>query len=252
MKKAILKNGIPEIIYVDNGAIYSSHHFARIWGRLGTQLKHSKPGRPQGRGKQEEFFRFVDLSFVPEAYDLIEQGKIRTLTQLNDFFAAWLEIAYHQKIHNSFKQKPVDRYKECQHPVRTMPPHELVEVFLLEETRVVDKTGCISLLGNKYEVESRFAGQRVQLRFDAYDMSVIHVWQDGVRYKDAGPVDLTMHRKKDETAKSTGKVATPEVPKTGLNFVELAHTEYLRQQQQKGLSNLSALNSDERNEQGDS
>ncbi|GED56947.1 hypothetical protein [Brevibacillus formosus] len=64
------------MIYVDNGAII---HFARICARLGMLLKHAKPGRPQGRGKQEKIFRFVDQSFVPEAYDLIEQGKIQTL-----------------------------------------------------------------------------------------------------------------------------------------------------------------------------
>src|SRR5690606_15508873 len=91
LKRSILKFGIPEMIYVDNGAIYSSHHFERICGRLGTELRHSKPGRPQGRGKQEKFFRFVDQSFVPEAYNLIEQGKIKSLTDLNRFFAAWLE-----------------------------------------------------------------------------------------------------------------------------------------------------------------
>lgn len=123
LKKAILKHGIPETIYVDNGSIYSSHHFERICGRLRTELKHSTVGRPQGRGKQEKFFRFVDQSFVPEAYDLIEQGKIQTLEDVNRFFSAWLEIAYHQKIHNSFKQRPMDRYQKDDHPIRTIPPH---------------------------------------------------------------------------------------------------------------------------------
>ncbi|MCF8010283.1 MAG: DDE-type integrase/transposase/recombinase [Clostridiales bacterium] len=162
LKKAILKFGIPEVIYVDNGSIYSSHHFQRICGRLGTQLKHTRPGRPQGRGKQEKFFRFVDLSFVPEAYDLIQQGKIQNLTDLNRFFTAWLEVAYHQKVHNTFKQRPADRYQKDDHPIRTMPPHELVDVFLLEETRKVDKTGCISLFGQAFEVNTVLAGARVQ------------------------------------------------------------------------------------------
>lgn len=40
----------------------------------------------------------MDQSFVPEAYDLIEQSKIKTLTDLNRFFAAWIEVAYHQKV----------------------------------------------------------------------------------------------------------------------------------------------------------
>ena len=118
LKKAILKHGVPEMIYVDNGAIYSSHHFERICGRLKTELKHTRPGRPQGRGKQEKFFRFVDQSFVPEAYDLVEQGKIQTLADLNRFFSAWLEVAYHQKVHNSFKQRPIDRYQKDDHAIR--------------------------------------------------------------------------------------------------------------------------------------
>jgi hypothetical protein len=163
--------------FVDNGAIYSSHHFARICGRLRNQLKHTRPGCPQGRGKQEKFFRFVDLSFVPEAYDLMEQGKIQTLSDLNRFFAAWLEVAYHQKIHNSFKQRPVDRYRKCDHPIRMVPPHELMEVFLLEETRKVDNTNCVSLLGTTYEVEPGLVGEKVAylvVFLDDYSRYVVH------------------------------------------------------------------------------
>lgn len=242
LKKAILKHGIPEMIYVDNGAIYSSHHFARICGRLGTELRHTRPGRPQGRGKQEKFFRFVDQSFVPEAYDLIEKGKIQALADLNQFFAGWLEIAYHQKVHNSFKQRPADRYQKCEHPIRRIPPHELMEVFLLEETRKVDKTNCISLLGTIYEVEPGLVGQEIQVRFDPYDMSIIQVWKDGQRLKDAHIMEkLTMHRKKEKEASDLKLNEPSDQQKTGLNYVELAHEEYMEQQKrklQKGLHHL--------------
>jgi transposase InsO family protein len=226
LKKAILKNGVPEMIYVDNGAIYSSHHFERICGRLGTVLKHTRPGRPQGRGKQEKFFRFVDQSFVPEAYDLIEQGKIQTLHDLNRFFSAWLEIAYHQKVHNSFKQRPVDRYQKDDHPIRTLPPHELVEVFLLEESRKVDKTGCISLLGTTFEVQTKLAGSKIQVRFDPHDLSVIQVWKDGQRYEDAKPMKL---RDPKNRPKQDEPKAVMQPPKTGLNYVELLVEEQKRQ-----------------------
>lgn len=225
LKKAVLKFGIPEMIYVDNGSIYSSHHFARICGRLGTDLRHSTVGRPQGRGKQEKFFRFVDQSFVPEAYGLIEQGKIQTLADLNRFFTAWLEVAYHQKVHNSFKQRPIDRYQKDDHPIRTMPPHELAEVFLLEETRKADKTGCISLLGHSYEVETVLAGQQVQVRFDPYELSEIQVWKDGIRYENARP--LKLRDPKQPRAKVSETEA--QVSTTGLNYVELLYAEHLRQ-----------------------
>lgn len=240
LKKAILKHGVPELIYVDNGAMYSSHHFKRICGRLGTQLKHTKPYRPQGRGKQEKFFRFVDQSFVPEAYDLIEQGKITTLADLNRFFAAWLDVAYHQKVHNSFKQRPVDRYQKSDHPIRMVPPHELMEVFLLEEARKVDKTNCISLLGTTYEVEPGLVGEKIQLRFDPYDMSVIQVWKEEKRLKDA---IVLKHRtmKWDKPQESPKSDSEEPIQKTGLNYIELVYEEYQEQQKQKhqnGFVNL--------------
>jgi transposase InsO family protein len=236
LKKAILKHGVPEMIYVDNGAIYSSHHFERICGRLRTELKHTRPGRPQGRGKQEKFFRFVDQSFVPEAYDLIEQGKIQTLADLNRFFAAWIEIAYHQKVHNSFKQRPLDRYQKDDHEVRHLPPHELAEVFLLEETRKADKTGCISLLGSIYEVETKLAGSKVQVRFDPHDLALIQVWQDGVRLKDAKPLKLRDPKRRTKKAEPETE-AKP--PKTGLNYVELIAEEHNRQTRETQAAELS-------------
>jgi len=236
-KKALLRHGCPELVYVDNGAIYSAHHFAKICGRLRVELKHTRPYRPQGRGKQEKFFRFVDQSFVPEAYDLIKQGKIQTLADLNRFFAAWLEVAYHQKVHNTFKQRPADRYFKCEHPIRRIPPHELAEVFLLEEERRVDKTCCVSLMGTTYEVEPHLVGETVELRFDPYEMSVIQVWKDGVRQKDARVLEkLSFKREKERRPELAPQPET--APRTGLNYVELAYEKYMTEQKRRGLHTL--------------
>ncbi len=65
-KKAILKHGIPERFYCDNGAVFSTHHLARICGRLGIHLSHSRPGRPQGRGVDASLARRrVTLRYDP-------------------------------------------------------------------------------------------------------------------------------------------------------------------------------------------
>ncbi len=235
-KKALLRHGCPTMIYVDNGAIYSARHFAQICGRLKTELKHTRPYRPQGRGKQEKFFRFVDQSFVPEAYDLIEQGKIKTLADLNRFFAAWLDIAYQQRIHNTFKQRPADRYFKCEHPLRHIQPHELAEIFLLEERRKVDKTCCVSLMGTTYEVETSLATETVDLRFDPYEMAVIQVWKDGVRRQDAHVLEKLSFRRAKERPE---QASSPEAaPRTGLNYVELAYDKFMTEQKQRGLRDL--------------
>jgi putative transposase len=212
-----------------------AHFFARL-----SIILYSLCEASHKRGKQEKFFRFVDQSFVPEAYDLIKKGKIQTLTDLNRFFAAWLEVAYHQKVHNSFKQRPVDRYQKDDHPIRTFPPHELVEVFLLEETRKVDKTGCISLFGQTFEVDATLSGSSIQVRFDPYDLSQTQVWKDGKRYENAGPVKL---RDPKQKANKPDRVApaTP-IPPTGLNYVELLHEEHRRQVREvQGAALLEAM-----------
>ncbi|MBS3943566.1 MAG: transposase family protein, partial [Dethiobacter sp.] len=49
LKKAILRHGLCEQFYCDNGSAFSSAHLARICGKLGIQLSHSRPFRPAGR-----------------------------------------------------------------------------------------------------------------------------------------------------------------------------------------------------------
>jgi len=65
LKKAILKFGVPEQTYVDNAKIYSSNHLQSICGRLKIHLSHTRPFKPQGRGKLERAFASVQTSFLP-------------------------------------------------------------------------------------------------------------------------------------------------------------------------------------------
>ncbi|MBT9147174.1 MAG: hypothetical protein DDT32_00926 [Syntrophomonadaceae bacterium] len=57
----------------------------------------------------------------------------------------------------------------------------------------MDKTGCIKVAGNLYEVDLELVGFKVLLRYDPFDLSVIHVWHNKKRYDNAGPVDQTLH-----------------------------------------------------------
>jgi hypothetical protein len=117
-----------------------------------------------------------------------------------------------------------------------LPPHELAEVFLLEETRKVDKTGCISLLGCTYEVETKLAGSQVQVRFDPHDLDLIQIWRDGVRCDDAKPLKL---RDPKQKAKKTEPEMAEKPPKTGLNYVELLAEEQIRQIRESQAAELT-------------
>lgn len=191
LKKAILRYGIPEQFYCDNGPSFSSHHLIRICGKLGIHLSHSRPYRPMGRGKIERFFLFVDTSFKPEAYQHIQQGRILTLEHLNQALASWVDGYYHIRQHGSTKMAPNTREAASKREPRRKTLAELTEIFLWEETRKVDKTGCIRLEGNAYEVDSELCGKQVLLRFDPFDLTRIHVWYEGKPWADATVVDLT-------------------------------------------------------------
>lgn len=222
LKKAVLKYGVPVRLYCDNGAIYSGPHLERIAGELGFQLIHSRPGKPEGRGKVEKFFQFVDRSFKPEAYELITRGKLTSIEQLNEYFWSWLEVSYHQRPHGAFKQTPRLRFESDLTPLKRLDPFRLRQSFLWQEERRVDKTGCISLEGNIYEVNASLSRRTVTVRYDPYSLDLIQVWHGKEQYPDAQPINLQRTRHRD-----LGQPAPVPAPvSTGLNLLELTKRQH--------------------------
>jgi putative transposase len=226
LKKAILRFGIPEQFYCDNGAAFSSHHLARICGKLRIRLTHSRPYKPHGRGKVERLFRFIDTSFVPEAYREVESGRVKTLEELNALLVAWMDGYYHQRVHGTTKETPRDRLLQEERSMRRKSLTELQEIFLWEELRKVDAACCISLDGNQYEVDRELTGQQVLLRYDPFDLATIQVWKDDKRYKDAKVLALSRRRKRQ--VESVMDVVIEEEEDGQLSFFEAA--EQRRQQ----------------------
>jgi putative transposase len=75
LRPALAARGVPASVYVDNGSAFVDAWLLRACAKLGIRLTHSTPGRPQGRGKIERFFRTVNDQFLVEigpAADAIE------------------------------------------------------------------------------------------------------------------------------------------------------------------------------------
>ncbi len=102
LRPALASRGVPEYVYVDNGSAFVDSWLMRGCAKLGIKLVHSAPGRPQGRGKIERFFRTVNGEFVVEiASGDGEPGRqIRDLSELNRLFTAWVESVYHARTHS--------------------------------------------------------------------------------------------------------------------------------------------------------
>lgn len=231
LKKAILKYGIPSQFYCDNGAAFSSHHLARICGRLAIRLSHSKPYRPQGRGKIERFFQFVDSSFKPIVLQEIASGQLTTLADLNAAFTIWLDGYYHTRVHGTTHEPPLTRHAASKKEVKRVSMVELNTIFLWEETRTVDKTDCVSLMGNTYEVETGFARTKVQLRYDPFDLSHVQVWHNGQQLADAKVLETV--RKLDRRV--SADIELVEEPDGQLSFLEVAQAKREQMWQETGL-----------------
>ncbi len=77
LQPALAARGVPAGIYVDNGCAFVDAWLLRACAKLGVRLVHSAPGRPQGRGKIERFFRTVREQFLVEVTDTSQRGPRR-------------------------------------------------------------------------------------------------------------------------------------------------------------------------------
>jgi hypothetical protein len=81
-----------------------------------------------------------------------------------------------------------DAYQSNSAKVHFVSPQECRELFLWEETRSVDNSGCFKLNGIEFEAGVEFAHKRVDVRYDPFDLSVVEIWRDGLRIKQAQPL----------------------------------------------------------------
>jgi putative transposase len=143
LRPALSARGVPESIYVDNGSAFVDTWLLRACASLAIRLTHSKPGRPQGRGKIERFFRTVRDQFLVEL-DEERVGQIEHLTELNRLFTAWVEMVYHRAVHSETGQPPIERWLgSIPKPLPLPSTADLREAFLWSELRTVTKTATV-------------------------------------------------------------------------------------------------------------
>jgi putative transposase len=226
LRPALAARGVPESIYVDNGSAFVDAALKRAAARLGIIITHSAPGRPQGRGKIEKFFRTVREQFLAEIGD---SANLTSLAQLNTLFTAWAETVYHTRPHTETGQPPMDRWLAGA-PFPTPSPARLREAFLWSEQRIVSgKTATVKLFGSTYEVDPMLAGRRVELVFDPFDLTTVEVRWNGRPHGLAVPQHIRRH------AHPKAKPETPGTPPpaTGVDYLAIIAAEHQAAQRQK-------------------
>jgi transposase InsO family protein len=188
-KQALQRRGIPQRLYVDNGANYRSQQLALVCAKLGVALIHARPHQPQGKGKQERWFRTVRAQLLANLSDTDTDS----LDHLNRRLWAWVEAEYHHSPHRGLDgQTPLDRWAMSEQPPRLPGPGlDLDALFLFETKRRVQRDHTVSLAGTLFEVDAALVGQTVTLRHDpsAPASRGIEVWHDGRFVERARPLD---------------------------------------------------------------
>jgi putative transposase len=216
LRPALASRGVPHAVYVDNGSAFIDAWLLRACAKLGIKLIHSTPGRPQGRGKIERFFRRVRDQFLVELSTPDNDVLVPDLLGLNRLFTAWAETEYHRTTHSETGQTPLERWSAGDPP--SLPtPAALREAFLWETTRTVTKTATVSLHGNTYLVDGGLVGRKVELVFDPFDLTTIEVRLRGK------PMGLAIPHRIGRHAHPKAKPEHPEqpAPASGIGYLKL-------------------------------
>jgi len=160
LRSVVLKYGVPELFYTDNASfykvirhnqsIYQTHKpddeyettIQRIILDLGSVMVNHKPYEPQGKGRIERFFRFMQDRFITE-------HTAKKFEELNKQFKVWVRWYNTNHVIRTIKCVPKDRLN----PEKFKPVSkdlQIEKVFSYQYTRKIDKYNSFSFEGTDY------------------------------------------------------------------------------------------------------
>lgn len=188
--QSILLYGKFDRAYSDNGKQYISQQLKASCARLGIRILHAKPYSGKSKGKVEKFHQVVD-DFIAEA----RVKKIRTLEELNRYWAYYLEEYYQKRPHDGIREyysslgveipaggiSPEEEWNRDSRALVFLDTALVAEAFQYHETRKVDKAGCISFRNELYEVSVALIGATVEISYDPADTEVLTIHYEGMQ-----------------------------------------------------------------------
>jgi len=201
LEKALLKRGLPRKLYTDNGAAFRSRHLEHVCASLGVALIHSRPYKPQGRGKIERFFRSVREGFLTGF-------KGESVDDLNEAFDLWLNNVYHQRKHTSTGQTPFERFTsnmECLRPA----PADLKDHFRKVARRRVAADRTITLNGRIFEGPVALIGKQVELLYHEGESGPVEVRANGRSHGFIRAVDIHVNCRVKRDSNNNPQMSPP-------------------------------------------
>ena len=170
MKSAVAQYGRPKLFNFDNGSAYKNKQMELLAARIGSTLNYCRPYTPTAKAKIERWFRTMKDQWMAS----LDIRDFHSLDELRGNLLAWVHL-YNNTPHASLKGKtPQERFFSEPEQIRRLPQEQLDKDFLLEIERRVSADSVIVIDQIEYEVDFRFAKQRIRLRYSP-DMKEIFI-----------------------------------------------------------------------------
>ncbi len=175
LKSAVAKYGRPKVLNFDNGKSYRNKQMELLAARIGTTLSYCQPYTPTGKAKIERWFRTMKDQWMAS----LDMRDFHSLDQLRGSLFAYVQ-QYNQSPHSSLHgTSPQDRFFSEPEQIRRLPQEQIRTDFLLEIERRVSADSVIVIDQVEYEVDYRFARQRIRLRYSPDMKDIFIVEPDG-------------------------------------------------------------------------
>ena len=175
MKSAVSKYGRPKVFNFDNGAAYKNRQMELLAARIGSVIRYCRPYTPTQKAKIERWFRTLKDQWMAS----LDMRDFHSLEELRG--SLWTYISsYNQRKHSSLKGlSPQERFFQEPELIKRLPEKLIEDSFLLEIERRVsaDSVGVIDQV--EYEVDYRFAKQRIVIRYTPDMENIFVVEPDG-------------------------------------------------------------------------
>lgn len=160
MKGAVAKYGVPRMFNFDNGSAYKNKQMELPAARIGTTVNYCKPYTPTAKAQVERWFRTMKDQWMAS----LDMRDFPSLDALSGSLCAYVRN-YNLSPHSSLKGKsPQERFFSESEKIRRLPEEKMDTDFLLELERRVSADSVVTIGNVEYEVDMRFARQRIRLR----------------------------------------------------------------------------------------
>ena len=175
MKSAVSRYGKPKVFNFDNGAAYKNRQMELLAARIGSVISYCRPYTPTQKAKIERWFRTLKDQWMAS----LDMGEFHSLEELRGSLLTYIR-SYNQRPHSSLRGiSPQDRFFQEPELICRLPEKQIETSFLLEVERRVSADSVIVIDQVEYEVDYRFAKQRIALRYTPDMKDIFLVEPDG-------------------------------------------------------------------------